>query len=397
MKINEYLWKAQTHLGQKQQGKLLASSHTEAEQILQKKGLNPLKIQRNFTLPIKPKKEEITALLSQIALLLNAALPLKQCLHLAQENCLNIPLYQWLQQLNQLLLSGYRFSEALSQSTPYLTNQEINLIRIGERTGKLAEILQNITLHRQKIDALNRKVKKILFYPLFILAISLLLSLALLIFIVPQFAELYATKSQNLPIITQLLFYFSTFLQQHFRLLFFTFLFGFILCYWAEKNVSFFQQIKFYLLSHLPIFQNIIKQKRIIFFCHQLALMLNASLRLDVALNTLIDEKNGDPVLYQEIQFLQQNLKQGYRFAQGLNPMIFGNENVQMLMIAEQSGRLSEMFDYIAQTYQQKLDHQIEILSQLLEPVLMLFIGTIIGVVILGLYLPIFEMGAILE
>ncbi|OOH85476.1 hypothetical protein BMT54_11770 [Pasteurellaceae bacterium 15-036681] len=123
--------------------------------------------------------------------------------------------------------------------------------------------------------------------------------------------------------------------------------------------------------------------------------MLNAHIRLDLILKSFIDTKQADPVLQQEANFCLNLLKQGHRFSDGLNPRVFNNEVIQMVSIGEQSGNLAKMLAHISEIYQQKLDYQIDILSQLLEPILMLIMGIIVGTIMVGLYLPIFDMGGI--
>ncbi|HDL3939802.1 TPA: type II secretion system F family protein, partial [Mannheimia haemolytica] len=154
---------------------------------------------------------------------------------------------------------------------------------------------------------------------------------------------------------------------------------------------------KMALWAKMPLFSRIIEQSRIIFFSQNIALMLNAHIPLDVALRSFLSEKNDDPILQQEIGTMLNLLQQGYKFSQGINPNVFGAEMAQMLEVGEKSGNVAKMCEHISEMYQQKLDYQIDILSQLLEPMLMLIMGVIVGTIIVGLYLPIFDMGALVE
>lgn len=393
LRIHEFHWKAVNRFQQKQQGKCLAESREQLEKQLLQKGYQHIRIQRNFILPKAPNTGEITQFIRQLALLLNAAVPLKQSLSMLSENCQNIKLYAWLQGTIHLLESGFSFSHALEKQTAYLPAQEIQLIKMGEHSGNLGTILRNIADTREKSDKMLKKVKKILFYPLIILAISLTLSLLLLIFIVPKFADLYSAKSAALPWITELLFSLSTVLRQHIYPLLLFGAFGMLGSLLLAKKTDVFTRIKFAVLSRLPIFNRIIHQARIIFFCQNCALMLNAHIRLDSILQAFLSAKQTDPVLTQELRFLLTLLKQGYRFSEGLNPSVFNTDVIQMVATGERSGQLAQMLEHVSQIYQQKLDYQIDMLSQLLEPMLMLIMGVIVGTIIIGLYLPIFDMG----
>lgn len=165
--IVEFHWKAINRFGQKQRGKCLAQSREALEKTLLNKGYSSLKISRNFVLPTAPKAEQVTQLLSQLALLLNAAIPFKMALTMLIENCQHIRLYQWLQALNNNIERGFAFSEALGETTPYLSPQEIQLIQMGEASGQLAMILTKLVETRTKAETLRKKVKKSAVLPAF--------------------------------------------------------------------------------------------------------------------------------------------------------------------------------------------------------------------------------------
>lgn len=207
LKVYQFHWKAINRFQQKQTGKCLAESREMLEKRLLQKGFQHIRASRNFAFTKKPRTLEITQIVQQLALLLNAAVPLKQSLTILLENSQNISLYRWLKQLISAIEGGFSLSAALERQELYLSSQEIQLIKIGEQSGKLTTILNNLAQSRTKSDKLSQKVKKILFYPIFILAISLILSILLLIFIVPQFADLYGDKNRSLPLITEILFH----------------------------------------------------------------------------------------------------------------------------------------------------------------------------------------------
>lgn len=395
-KIYEYRWQALDRFQQKRKGKQLARSREEFEFLLLSKGYQQIKISRNFVLVQNPKVEEINQFFSQLALLVNSAISLKQALIMVIQNCHNIKFYQWLNELINLIESGYSFSQSLEKLACYITHQEIQLIKMGEQSGKLGTILVNLAESRMKSEKLVKKVKKILFYPAIVLVISILLSLGLLLFIVPQFAELYGSKGKTLPFITETLFSFSQFLQEQGNIMLIALLQSVIFFILFARKRNWMAALKVQILGKLPVFRQILIYSRIVFFGQNLALMLDAHIRLDAALHTFLSEKNEDPILQKEIRFMRSLLQRGYKFSEGINPTIFSTEVVQMIDIGERSGNLAEMCVHINKLYQQKLDHQIDMISQLLEPMLMLLIGLIIGTIIIALYLPIFDMGSLM-
>ena len=396
-KVYEFHWKAVNRFQQKQKGKLLARNQTELEQRLIKKGFQQIKISRNFILPKNPKSEEVTQLISQLALLINAKLPLKQALSLILENTQNIKLYLWLEEIIRSVELGYSFSTSLENLNCYVESQEIQLIKMGEISGKLGIILENIAKSRSESEKLFSKVKKIMFYPVMVLVVASTLLIGMLILIVPKFAELYSAKDKTLPFITEVLFFLSNLLIDNYTFMLFLFVLSGILLSFLAKKTTIITKIKYHILSNFPVFKNIIAQSRIIYFTQNVALMLNASLRLDLILETFLSNKQADPILQKECQSVLTLIKQGYAFSECLNTDVFESQTVQMLSVGERSGKLAEMSEYVSQIYKKKLDDQLDILSQLLEPVLMVVLGGIVGTIIVGLYLPIFDMGSLVE
>lgn len=155
-KIYEFHWQAQSRFGQKQRGKRLATNRDMLENLLLAQGYQHIRISRNFVLSANPKKEEVNSLLSQLALLVNSAMPLKQALSMLLQNCRNIRLYLWLNELIQHIESGYAFSQSLEKLGEFVTNQEIQLIKMGEQSGKLGIMLTNLAESRAKLEKLAK-------------------------------------------------------------------------------------------------------------------------------------------------------------------------------------------------------------------------------------------------
>ena len=396
-KVYEFHWKAINRFQQKQKGKLLARNQDELEQRLIKKGFQQIKISRNFILPKNPKSEEVTQLISQLALLINARLPLKQALSIILENTQNIKIYLWLEEIIRSVELGYSFSKSLENLNRYLNSQEIQLIKMGEMSGKLGVMLENIAQSRSESEKLFSKVKKIMFYPVMVLTIALTLSIGMLVLIVPKFAELYSAKDKTLPFITEILFFLSNLLVDNYIFLLVLLILSSVLLSFLAKKTTIITKLKYSILSNMPVFKTILSQSRIVYFTQNVALMLNASLRLDLILETFLSNKQADPILQKECLSVLTLIKQGYAFSECLNTEVFESQTVQMLSVGEKSGKLAEMSEYVSQIYKKKLDDQLDILSQLLEPVLMVVLGGIVGTIIVGLYLPIFDMGSLVE
>ena len=392
----EFRWRALNALQRQQSGILLADNSEQAEALLFARGLQQIKLQRNWRLPSSVGNVEISEFMQQMAILLQASLPLKAVLNILQQNCQTEKLLRWLNSLIYGIESGYSFSQVLEQHPQFLNERDRQLIRIGETSGKLAQLCRQIAEDKARQLALQRKLQKILLYPLMVLLISLILTVLLLLFVVPQFAEMYQQNQQQLPLFTQILLQLSEILQHYGGRL--AILFGLLVVAsgrFYRRNRRF-RYILQRIVQKIPLFGRLNQLNHLVDSSRNLALMLNAGIPLNRALQTFLKQQNREEPLQQEIAESLQLLQQGYSFSQSVSSRWFPQQAQQMLLVGEKSGCLGQMLQHIADNYQQQLNHQIDLLSQLLEPMLMLLIGGLIGAVMLGMYLPIFDMGAML-
>ncbi|MDO4431234.1 MAG: type II secretion system F family protein [Lonepinella koalarum] len=406
MQLKCYNWQAIDRFQQKQSGKMVVETAEIAHQQLLNRGFQQIKLQRNWQLPLNPKSQDISSFLTQLATLLQSAVTLKDSLQIILKNCKHIVLNQWIRVILQHIESGLPFSQALIHVPKLLNYQERQLIKIGEMSGKLADVCKQLAKHRYQQLKLQQKRQKILLYPMMVLSISVILTLLLLLFVVPQFAEMYNNNNAELPFFTQLLLDLSSLLAHYFgSLIFLTVAIIFLLNRQLQRSLKM-QKIKTELISHTPILGKIIQLSRLVGFCRSLHLMLNSGVPLQQALNTFLPLQEswqtdpnieGDWVLNTQINLILTGLQQGYTLSETVSSTLFPEEAQQMLQIGEKSGNLTEMLHHIADNYHRQLEHQIDLLSQLLEPFLMLIIGGLIGLIMLGMYMPIFTMGSVIQ
>ncbi|VTX90542.1 type II secretion system F family protein [uncultured Aggregatibacter sp.] len=410
-KLKLFKWRGINRLQQKQKGTIVAESAVMAQQQLMSRGLQHIKLQQNWQLNSKPKNAEVCALLSQLATLLQAAVPLKNSLQILLQQCTNIALNAWLRQLLKDIESGLAFSQALEKQTvekqnQYLTYQDRQLIKVGEMTGKLPTVCHEIAQHKQQALALQRKIRKILLYPVLVLGISLILTALLLLFIVPQFAEMYDNSSAQLPTFTQVLLTLSQGLQDYWLHLLICITLTILFIRARLKHSPWFNRQKSRFINAMPVLNRIVQLSRLVGFSRSLFLMLQAGVPLNQALQSFLPQNpswqrspnvQGDWLLIEEVQSILHWLQQGYAFSASVSGHIFPLAAQQMLQVGEQSGQLPKMLQFIANDHQQQLDYQIDLLSQMLEPLLMVIIGGLIGLIMLGMYLPIFNMGALVQ
>ena len=401
-----FYYRARNTLEQLQKGSIIADSIRAAEFQLMNRGLTNIKLQQNWQFNNKPKNAEISALLNQLAILLQSAISLKNSLQILQQNCTQLALNEWVEQLLQSIESGLSFSQSIERQGKYLTRQEIQLIQVGEMTGKLALVCGKIASHRNRSLALQRKLQKIMLYPSMVLGISLSLTLMLLLFIVPQFAEMYQSNNSELPTLTRVLLTMSNFLREELYILLLLSLFLGFFYHLKFKQSPHFKQQKARIIALTPIFGKIQQLSRLVNFSQNLHIMLQAGVPLNQALNSFLPRAQSwqikspltsDAVLDGEVKSILQWVSQGYAFSDSISSRLFPMEAQQMLQIGEKSGKLALMLQHIAENYQEKLNHQIDLLSQMLEPLMMVIIGGLIGIIMMGMYLPIFNMGSVVQ
>ena len=401
-----FYYRARNTLEQLQKGSIIADSIRAAEFQLMNRGLTNIKLQQNWQFNNKPKNAEISALLNQLAILLQSAISLKNSLQILQQNCTQLALNEWVEQLLQSIESGLSFSQSIERQGKYLTRQEIQLIQVGEMTGKLALVCGKIASHRNRSLALQRKLQKIMLYPSMVLGISLSLTLMLLLFIVPQFTEMYQSNNSELPTLTRVLLTMSNFLREELYILLLLSLFLGLFYHLKFKQSPHFKQQKARIIALMPIFGKIQQLSRLVNFSQNLHIMLQAGVPLNQALNSFLPRAQSwqikspltsDAVLDGEVKSILQWVSQGYAFSDSISSRLFPMEAQQMLQIGEKSGKLALMLQHIAENYQEKLNHQIDLLSQMLEPLMMVIIGGLIGIIMMGMYLPIFNMGSVVQ
>ncbi|MGQ0287060.1 type II secretion system F family protein [Pasteurellaceae bacterium 22721_9_1] len=406
MTLKMYRWKGVNSFQQAQKGILIGENEHIVRQQLLQKGIKQLKIQQNWQLSTRPRSKEIYELLLQLSILLKSSLPLKNSLLILLENCHNLQLNQWIRNLLQSIEAGLSLSQATEHYPQFLSFQERQLIYVGELSGKLVDVMAQIAANRQKSIELQQKLQKIMLYPAMVLVVSLSLTVLLLIFVVPQFAEMYANNQAELPFFTQVLLTASDILRHYFIFMFFcVFIFFIGLKYLMNSSPWLYKQ-KIKLSQRMPVLGNVVFLARLVNFSRGLHVMLYSGVPLNQALQSFIPQKKswqkktkqqGDPVLIQEVQQMLHWLTQGYPFSVAVGATLFPVQAQQMLQVGEQSGQLTQMLKYIEETYQQQLEHKIDLLSQMLEPMLMVIIGGLIGLIMLGMYMPIFNMGAVIQ
>ena len=334
---------------------------------------------------------DIALFLRQLATLIQAGVPILTSCELLEKCQIKTVCRTLINTIKKELLSGKTFYESLFH-TPIdpFTRQ---LIRIGEYTGKLDQLLLLIADHQEKNLAFRKKMKKLLFYPCIVIVVATLVSLSMFIFIIPRFAVLFEQSQSTLPLMTRGIFMISGFLNEHLLFLFMLFLlcltmFFLPLGVWIRKKV-------FHLITQLPLIHTYLQKIILARFSRNLAITFSSGIPLNEALK-LSAHAPSHPDFMNNVAKLHYKLNTGLSLHHAMAALpYFPILMIQMIKIGEETGMLDAMLNKLADFIESEIDHLIQQCSQLLEPLIMLILGVLIGGLVIGLYLPLFKLGSV--
>lgn len=331
----------------------------------------------------------------QFATLLTAGITVLAACSLLEKNQTHAALQRIIINIKHDILTGKSLYAAMRHYPMQFNPLTLQLIHIGEQTGKLEVVLNAIAHHQEKKLALHRQIKQQLFYPCIISIVACLISVFLLLFIIPRFAEIFANTQVQLPLVTRWLFIFATTLQQYDQWLMAIPLFVMGVFYYfrthPHKYVKFIRQ----LYEHLPILKHWILSMHIAQFARQLALMLAAGITITDALRVCVSTTHHQP-FFMTLHQLHANITAGVPLHHAFAKLrCFPPLLIQMTKVGEESGMLDHMLGKAADLLEADLELTLGRLTQLLEPLIMLILGALIGGTVISLYLPIFKLGSV--
>lgn len=400
-----YLWYGIDHTGQLCQGKVDVININIAKQKLQQQNIILLKLtaQKNnifskLLLLFAKKKIKTSTLadfMQQLAFLINANIPLVTSFAAINKDNINKHLHQLIEQIKNDIETGHTLTHALQQHPQYFSKFWCNLINTGEQSGTLPTILNHISQHITKSTKQKHKIIKALLYPCAVLTIAVIVTIIMLIFVIPRFQEMFSNFGAALPLYTQFIIKIAN-LVKNYGIYFLLFclinIFGVFI---AKKHSSHFSQQLEKISLHLPLFGNILHKHLCIQYAQTLYITIKAGIPLCEALN--ITANNIHNRIYQQsVHKICQAITYGSSLNEAMRQQqLFSERILQLVALGEESGNLENMFCSIANYYEEEVNYIIDNLNNMLEPLLMLVLGVIVGGLIIGMYLPIFRMGNI--
>lgn len=332
---------------------------------------------------------DIAIFLRQLATLQTAGISILHCLEVIEKNQTKISMGMLIWSIKRELLSGKDISTSMHAHGQYFDELTCQLVRIGEHTGKLDMTLQMIADEHEKKLAFKKRMKQALFYPCILFTSAILVTISLFLFVIPRFAELFADANIQLPLLTRILFFLSAKLNEHFYLLFFPFIIIFFLKLFTKK-------IPISWIYKLPFIHSISQKILLARFSRHLAMTFTAGIPIMDALKLLTWHAHHLEFAHNIFQ-LRNKMQSGLQLHQAMQSLTyFPDLMIQMVKMGETSGSLDQLLLKVAGMMEADIDDATNRFSQLLEPLIMLVLGVLIGGLIVGMYLPIFRLGSIL-
>ncbi len=399
-KAQTFVWRGKNRNGKKQKGEIVARSPAMARAELRNKGIIANKL-RKKTAPLFSQSKRITAkditiFTRQMATMLIAGIPLVQAFDIVSKGLTNPKMQSLVFEIKTKIEGGATFAESIDGYPKYFNRLYCSLVDAGENSGSLDIMLDKIATYKEKIESLKGKIKKALFYPSAVIAVAILVTAALLIFVVPQFEKLFKGFGADLPALTQLILDLSAFFQQYWWIIFAAMAGTVILFFKAVRRYEKLARLIDRIVLKLPILGSILQKSAIARFSRTLAITFAAGVPLVDALKTVAGS-TGNFVYYDATMAIRDQVTNGQQMHQSMQEVnCFPSMVVQMVAIGEESGSLETMLTKVADFHEEEVDNAVDSLSSLLEPLIMVILGGLVGTLVIAMYLPIFKIGSVI-
>lgn len=400
--LTTFVWQGKNKAGATVSGEINASSIIIVKAELRRQGIAVGKIKKkakplfSFLKRDKVKSTDIALFTRQLSTMLGAGIPIVQSLDILERGQTHEPFLRLINQLKVDIESGTTFSNALRKYPLYFNSLYCNLVGAGEQSGTLDNMLIRIATYREKIETIKGKVKKAMFYPAAVIVIAFIITAGLLIFVVPKFQEVFSSFGAQLPALTMFVIKLSNFFQKYWWLIFGGLGFGVWSLFRLHKRSRKFAQKIDELALRLPILGPILHKSAIARFARTLSTTFAAGLPLIDALQA-VSSAAGSEIYANAIMQIREEVAAGQTINSAMkNTNLFPSMVVQMIAVGEEAGSLEFMLGKVADYYEEQVDNAVDGLSSLLEPIIMVVLGVIIGGLVIAMYLPIFRMGNVI-
>ncbi|MDC0534350.1 type II secretion system F family protein [Francisellaceae bacterium] len=401
VKINIYTWKAKDKKGNKISGETSAPNMAYVRAQLLKKNIQHASIKKKpkplFGSGLKKVKPADVAMFArQMSTMMQAGVPMTQALTIMINGTDHTGMKALVNSIRAKIESGYSFSQSLREHPKNFDDLFVNLIHAGEESGSLEIMLDRIATYKEKIESIKKKIKKALTYPIAVLITAFAVSAILLIFVVPTFKDLFDSFGADLPGFTQMVLDMSDFMKAYWWAVLLVVIVLVVSFVQAKRKSLKFREFMDKVMLKFPIIGKIFNKSCLARFARTLATTFTAGMPLIEALKAVSGATGNLTYEYATLN-IRDSIASGISLQEAMTTTgKFPNMVVQMVGIGEESGNLDDMLSKVAEVYEEEVDLAVDSLSSLLEPLIMVVLGVLVGGLVVAMYLPIFQMGSIM-
>ncbi|MGF2684912.1 type II secretion system F family protein [Marinobacter sp. DUT-3] len=398
-KLQAFVWEGKDRKGNKTKGEVSGSNLALVKAQLRKQGINPDKVKKKpkplFGGSKKITPFDIAMFTRQMATMMKAGVPLVQSFDIVTDGLENQGLRELVASIRNDVASGTSFAGALRRHPKHFDDLYCNLVDSGEKAGALEQMLDRIATYLEKTEILKKKVKKAMTYPIAVIVVAIIVTAILLVKVVPQFESLFQGFGADLPVFTQFIISISEWMQKWW----FIVLLGivgsiFLFKEAVRRSQKFSDLIDKYLLK-LPIVGEILDKSAVAKFGRVLSTTFSSGVPLVEALDS-VSGATGNAIYRDAVLRIKDDVSSGTQLQASMKQVgVFPVMAVQLTAIGEESGNLDEMLEKVADHYENVVDDMVDNLTALMEPMIMVVLGVLVGGLIIGMYLPIFQMGQV--
>ncbi|SDR81530.1 type IV pilus assembly protein PilC [Halopseudomonas litoralis] len=398
-KIYPFKWEGKDRKGTKISGEIQGTNQALIKAQLRKQGILVTKINKKSTLfsarSKKIKPLDIAFFTRQLATMMAAGVPIVQAFEIIAEGTANPNFAKLINEIKTDVASGNTLAASLAKHPQYFDDLFCNLVESGEQSGRLESLLDRIATYKEKTEALKAKIKKAMTYPIAVVVVAVIVTAILLLKVVPQFKDVFANFGADLPGFTLMVIGLSEWLQAWW----FIILIGLIVIGWGYTQINRrskpFRDAQDRTLLKAPIVGQIIYEAAVARYARTLSTTFAAGVPLVQALDSVAGAA-GNVVFYNAVMGIKQDVSAGTQLNFAMRTTnVFPSLAIQMAGIGEESGNLDGMLEKVADFYEAEVDNKVDNLTTLLEPMIMSVLGVLIGGLIIAMYLPIFQLGAV--
>jgi type IV pilus assembly protein PilC len=394
-----FVWEGTDKRGKKMKGEQVSKNANMLRAELRRQGIQPGVVKPkpkplfgSAGKKISPK--DIAVFSRQLATMIKSGVPIVQALEIIGGGHKNPKMKALVNDLRADIEGGSSIYEAMSKHTVQFDDLYRNLVKAGESAGVLETVLDTIATYKENIESLKGKIKKALFYPATVIAVAILVSAVLLVFVVPQFQQTFQSFGADLPAFTMMIINASEFLIKWWWLILALIIGGVMFFLYTYKRSAPLRHTMDKFMLKIPVVGQILQNAAIARYARTLATTFKAGVPLVEALE-IVAGATGNMVYEKAVLNIRDDVAVGYQLNMAMKQVnIFPHMVTQMAAIGEEAGALDTMLFKVAEFYEEEVNNAVDALSSLLEPMIMIFIGGVVGAMVIGMYLPIFKIAA---